>query len=74
MNNILNTTDIERHRLTELRSFCCMDLVKKSVFDHLGHQTMNSFHCGFTSDTKKTKLLILSNYFKMSIKNKWNQF
>lgn len=55
MNNILNTTDIERHRLTELRSFCCMDLVKKSVFDHLGHQTMNSFHCGFTSDKKKIK-------------------
>lgn len=54
MNNILNTTDIERHCLTELRSFCCMDLVKKSVFDHLGHQTMNSFHCGFTSDKKKT--------------------
>lgn len=56
MNNILNTTDIECHCLTELRSFCCMDLVKKSVFDHLGHQTMNSFHCGFTSDKKKNKM------------------
>lgn len=50
-----------------------MDLVKKSVFDHLGHQTMNSFHCGFTSEKKTINektfnhikiISILQNFYK----------
>lgn len=35
MNNILNIIDIECYCLIELRLFCCMDLVKKFVFDYL---------------------------------------